>query len=235
MDRRSFFASVSAVLAAPLAALGMGRGGFKPRHLPRGGLVIKRPVPAAGLFLTCSVDVLQDRLEVEVLAWGRGLRSYSVCTGEIGSFKSRSEQWQDLESLLLVDLPCTGGGTMPIWLMGIDAGYRWSEVYDFCLRHPAMQVDGSHGVWKPPSVIPIKGGGSGQKLIESVSMFRRNGRAEKEPLPVGQNMRVVTVGSFAAGRNHRSSGRGTARDDEGGGFAEIKRPHAGSSGTSCLR
>ena len=37
-------------------------------------------VPAGGLFLTSGVDVQRDRLEVEVVAWGRNHESWSVAT-----------------------------------------------------------------------------------------------------------------------------------------------------------
>jgi len=35
-------------------------------------------VPAGGLFLTAGVDVQRDRIECEVVAWGRGKESWSV-------------------------------------------------------------------------------------------------------------------------------------------------------------
>jgi hypothetical protein len=35
-------------------------------------------VPEPGLFLTAGVDVQKDRIEVEVVAWGRGKESWSV-------------------------------------------------------------------------------------------------------------------------------------------------------------
>jgi len=35
-------------------------------------------VPKAGLFLTAGVDIQKDRIEVEVVAWGRGKESWSV-------------------------------------------------------------------------------------------------------------------------------------------------------------
>ena len=35
-------------------------------------------VPVGGLFLTCSVDIQGDRIEVEVRAWGRMRESWSI-------------------------------------------------------------------------------------------------------------------------------------------------------------
>ena len=35
-------------------------------------------VPAGGLFLTAGVDIQKDRIELEVVAWGRGKESWSV-------------------------------------------------------------------------------------------------------------------------------------------------------------
>ena len=35
-------------------------------------------VPNGGLFLTAGVDIQKDRIEVEVVAWGRGKESWSI-------------------------------------------------------------------------------------------------------------------------------------------------------------
>ena len=35
-------------------------------------------IPRGGLFLTAGADVQKDRIEVEIVAWGRGKESWSV-------------------------------------------------------------------------------------------------------------------------------------------------------------
>ena len=80
---------------------------------------------------------------------------------------------------------------MPIWLMGIDTGYSSQEVYDFCRHHPQM----AHGskqsvVTSMRSAIPIRGGHSADKLIESIST---TDAAKKR-----YGLRITTIGASAA-------------------------------------
>ena len=57
-------------------------------------------VPAAGLFLSAGVDVQKDRLEVEIVAWGRGKESWSVDYRVIEGDTARAEVWAKLDALL---------------------------------------------------------------------------------------------------------------------------------------
>ena len=101
-------------------------------------------VPAKGSLLVAGVDVQDDRLEVEIKAYGRGKESWSVdyrviqVPDQAGhALKTSSpEVWQELDALLATDWPCESGGTMPIMAMTIDTGFRPQMVYDFAARHP---------------------------------------------------------------------------------------------------
>ena len=87
-------------------------------------------VPAKGSLLVAGVDVQDDRLEVEIKAYGRGKESWSVdyrviqVPDQAGKpLKTSSpEVWQELEALLATDWPRESGGTMPIMAMTIDYG-----------------------------------------------------------------------------------------------------------------
>ena len=135
-------------------------------------------MPAGGLLLVAGVDVQDDRLEVEVKAYGRGKESWSVdyqvlqLPDQSGQpiKTSAPELWQELETLLAKDWPRAAGGTMPIMAMAIDTGYRPANVYDFAARHP-QPVHGPAGdhVVAVRTVIPTKGTDNAFKLIASVS------------------------------------------------------------------
>jgi phage terminase large subunit GpA-like protein len=96
-------------------------------------------VSAKGSLLVAGVDVQDDRLEVEIKAYGRGKESWSVdyrviqVPDQAGhALKTSSpEVWQELEALLATDWPCESGGTMPIIAMTIDTGFRPQMVYEF--------------------------------------------------------------------------------------------------------
>ncbi len=135
-------------------------------------------VPVNGLFLVAGVDVQDDRLEVEIKAYGRGKESWSVdyrviqLPDQSGQpLKTSSpEVWQELEALLAKDWPHAAGGTMPIMAMAIDSGFRPQMVYDFAAHHP-QPAHGPAGdrIDAPRTVIPTKGTPNAFKLIASVS------------------------------------------------------------------
>lgn len=73
-------------------------------------------VPAGGLFLTAGVDVQRDRLECEVVAWGRNKESWSVDYRVLDGDTAQPEVWRKLDRLLGRDWPHACGTTLPIRL-----------------------------------------------------------------------------------------------------------------------
>ena len=53
-----------------------------------------------GLFLTAGVDIQRDRIELEVVAWGRGKESWSVDYTVLEGATAGTEVWQKLTSVL---------------------------------------------------------------------------------------------------------------------------------------
>ena len=110
-------------------------------------------VPAGGLLLTAGVDVQEDRLEIQVVAWGRRMESwlvdYKVIEGsvrlasayrdaegeKVESVWTRLEQY--LNSTFKHELT---GAEMPIQKAGVDSGYATQEVYDWSRRCGLPQV-----------------------------------------------------------------------------------------------
>lgn len=90
-------------------------------------------VPPGGLLLTAGVDVQRSpgRLECEIVAWGSGLRSWSVdyivLEGDTGSIDSKP--WRELGEILRQKFPCEGGGELPISRMAVDSGDQTQTVY----------------------------------------------------------------------------------------------------------
>ena len=66
-------------------------------------------VPEPGLFLTAGVDVQKDRIEVEVVAWGRSKESWSVDYRVIEGDTARPEVWTKLDAVLARDWPHASG------------------------------------------------------------------------------------------------------------------------------
>lgn len=106
-------------------------------------------------FITAGVDVQADRLEVEIVGWGKGKRSWSIdyriILGDTGS----RPVWDKLGALLSEQWEREDGALMPLRIMAVDTGYNTSMVYEFCRRHD------------PTRVIPIKGQDAQAVLISA--------------------------------------------------------------------
>lgn len=91
-------------------------------------------VPRRGLVLTAGVDVQKDRIEMEVVAWGRGLESWSVDYHTIPGDIFTDAPW--LELFRRIELPHRheSGVDLHITAAGFDSGAFTSEVYKWVRR-----------------------------------------------------------------------------------------------------
>ncbi|WP_053228089.1 phage terminase large subunit family protein [Spirochaeta cellobiosiphila] len=121
----------------------------------RKGGYLRGQVPDGVLFLTAGVDIQQDRIECEVVGWGRGKESWSIdyfiFLGDTST--KGTGPWKELSELLERQFERVSGGSMPIWTMAIDQGYRKTQVFDFCMKYTQNRV------------IPVKGSYSLQSVI----------------------------------------------------------------------
>ncbi len=127
-------------------------------------------VPEGGLFLTAGVDVQKDRLECEIVAWGRNKESWSVDYHTLEGDTARQEVWEKLEGLLRKDWPHACGATLPIRVMAVDSGYATQDVYAWAKGHPQASWGGSGArAGAPRTVVAVKGRDTETALILSVS------------------------------------------------------------------
>ncbi len=140
-------------------------------------------VPRGGLFLTAGVDVQRDRVECEVVAWGRGRESWSVDYQILEGKTSESEVWKQLEVLRSQTFKTEQGAELPITRMFVDSGDQTQDVYNWVRTQPASQVQAIKGSDKgilpvgQPSPVDINVGGkkikAGLKIkIINVSFFK---------------------------------------------------------------
>ena len=103
-------------------------------------------VPKEGLFLTMAVDVQKDRLELEVVAWGRNKHSWSITHEIIEGDTYESSVWSKLDYYVQKQWPIEDSQeTLPVRMTVIDSGFNTQTVYNFCRKYPRTRV------------IPIKG------------------------------------------------------------------------------
>jgi phage terminase large subunit GpA-like protein len=101
-------------------------------------------VPPGALFLTAGADVQRDRIEVEIVGWGRGRESWSVDYRVLEGKTSEPAVWAELEKVARETFPLAGGGKceLPIARFFIDSGdgTTTNDVYNWCRQQPASQV-----------------------------------------------------------------------------------------------
>ena len=105
-------------------------------------------VPDAVCFLTAGVDVQKDRIELEIVGWGKDKQSYSVDYRTLEGATALPDVWLELEKVLSETWTRSDGVEFAVRLMAVDSGYNTTEVYTFCRRFPVSRV------------IPIKGSDS---------------------------------------------------------------------------
>lgn len=100
-------------------------------------------VPKDAFVLTAFCDVQKDRLEVEVVAWGRNMESWSIdyriFPGE--PYKSPDDvSWERLTVMLSEQWPREDGGHMMLERLGVDSGYATQTVYTWARRSDPLRV-----------------------------------------------------------------------------------------------
>lgn len=106
-------------------------------------------VPKGGLFLTAGCDVQRDRIAIEIVAWGRNKRSWSIDYRQIPGDTTNSGPggpWAELARVLDEQFKHENGQLLPIRLAAIDSGFNTQVVYDFVKRYPPNRVLATKGM-----------------------------------------------------------------------------------------
>jgi phage terminase large subunit GpA-like protein len=128
-------------------------------------------VPMAGVVLTAGVDVQPDRLECEVVAWGRGEESWSVDYNILYGDPDRPEVWQELDDYLDRRWMHESGVELSIYVTAIDSGGANTQaVYAYCKTRKAARR------------FAIKGKGGEGIPIVSAPTKRKTGRRGGRPV-----------------------------------------------------
>ena len=122
-------------------------------------------VPAGALVLTAGVDTQDDRLELEVVAWGPNWESWGVAYKVLHGDPAEPDVWEQLDQELAKTYTHEYGSHMPIVACAIDSGgHRTKSVYEYCRTRHARRVycikgQGGEGVpiHKAPSDIKVRG------------------------------------------------------------------------------
>jgi len=142
-------------------------------------------VPLGGLFLTAGVDVQKDRLELEIVAWGRGKESWSIDYRVIDGDTSRPQVWDQLTGLLDETFTTADGHELPIMQIAVDSGFATNEVHQWA-RRKGNRVLAVKGDSHPPGLLgapsPVDVGPAGRRIKGGARRWLVNSSMAKEEL-----------------------------------------------------
>lgn len=104
-------------------------------------------VPLGGLILIAGADVQNDRIEVEVSAFGKNGEEWSIDRQMLVGDPAKPEIWDVLDDFYNNSMyDYEGGGKMKIYAMGIDTGGgKTTHVYRYCKTRHSKRIFGLKG------------------------------------------------------------------------------------------
>ena len=143
-------------------------------------------VPRGGLFLTAGVDVQKDRIEAEVVAWGRGKRSWSVDYRIMEGDTSNIDDpvWLALRDLIGETWSHASGLELGLEKVAIDEGFNTQVVRDWARRQATGRV------------MVVKGQDRGTALVGLPTVVDITIRGKR--IPRGMRVWPVVVSQFKA-------------------------------------
>jgi len=92
------------------------------------------------VFLTGGVDVQKDRLELEIVGWGRDKQTWSVDYRVIMGETATETPWKELDKVLGETWTTAHGNQIQLRMLCVDSGYNTQHVYDWVRKHDPTRV-----------------------------------------------------------------------------------------------
>ena len=112
-----------------------------------------KSIPMSRLFLTAGVDVHPDRIEAQIVAWGRARESWLGDYVVLDGNASLPTVWSVLTDLLNTTYRHESGVDLGIMRMAVDSGFATQEVYGWARRQGPGRVLVVKGY--PNGTVPI--------------------------------------------------------------------------------
>lgn len=117
-------------------------------------------VPQKVKFLTAGVDVQKNRLEVQIIGWGRGKEWWVIDYIIIDGDPTKEEVWLHLTEILKKEYEYEGEPyrKIPIRVMAVDSGYLPQDVYAWARNNPqCLHGPAGSAAPSPRSVAVVRG------------------------------------------------------------------------------
>lgn len=137
-------------------------------------------VPHGVLVLTAGVDVQKDRLEYEIVGWGRDDESWSIEVGICEGDAGQMAVWDELTDRLTQVFTGVEGQEFRVQCAFIDSGYHTQMVYRFCKANAGRRWFACKGLGDPQKPILSKATWSGDN--PKIRMFPIGTNAAKDDI-----------------------------------------------------
>lgn len=97
-------------------------------------------IPAGGLVSTIGIDCQDDRVEWQLVVWGRDKRRWVVQYGVIAGHIREDATRTKLDALLKQEWPNAFGQRLAADMVAIDGNAYTAEVWEWVRKHPASRV-----------------------------------------------------------------------------------------------
>jgi len=104
----------------------------KGSYLEKRKETYKAEVPNGVLLLVASADIQKDRIETEVVGWGKGMESWGIDYSVFRGDTERNNIWLQLDEYLNRTWKGENGANYPLSITAIDSGFHSKLVYEFC-------------------------------------------------------------------------------------------------------
>ncbi|MGL4566928.1 MAG: phage terminase large subunit family protein [Fusobacteriaceae bacterium] len=147
------------------------------------------------LLLTAGVDVQDNRIEIEIVGWGKNYESYGVVYREFVGNPAEEQVWKELDNFLKREFKYSDGSVLGVACTCIDTGGH----------HTAMSYRFIKPIQNLRRIYGIKGqGGEGVAILNG---FRKTKNKEIDLLSIGVNtLKDLTYGRLkimeGAGKCH---------------------------------
>lgn len=166
-------------------------------------------LPDDVLFLTCGVDVQDDRLELEVVGFNEKRQRYGICYKVLHGDPGAKPVWEQLDNFLQKKFKYLNQDELSIACTFIDTGgHHTEEAYEFIYTREWRNIHGIKGV-----------GGPGKTVINTAKKTKRDNGRDITLISLGVNaLKDITCSSLR--REHKENGCCFYPDDISRGYGE---------------
>ncbi len=129
-------------------------------------------VPDEVVLLTAGVDTQDDRLECEIVGWGKGLESWSIGYWMIPGDPDLEEVWETLDGILNAPYSKADGQQLYVAAGLVDSGgHKTSAVYKYCSKREWRKIYASIGARGPNRPVISRPGSTKKSSAENAKLI----------------------------------------------------------------